>query len=73
MVKIYLNKKVRRFKVGLKKDITLKDVGNLKLNNNELITFKFEKKIMILLKKIGAFIFHNLLILESKKQALKLH
>lgn len=32
-------KKNRLFKVGAKKKITLKDVGSIKLNNNENVTF----------------------------------
>ena len=72
MVKIYLNKKVRRFKVGLKKDITLKDVGNLKLNNNELITFKFEKKNYDFVKKNWGFYISQSINSRVKKAGFKI-
>ena len=39
-----INKKNRYFKVGVKKNITLKDVGSIFLKNNENITFKTSNK-----------------------------
>ena len=56
MVKVNLKKKIRKFKVGLT-NIILKDVGSIRLNNDEIITFKYgKKKIMISVKNWGFYI-----------------
>ena len=43
--KMEFNKKnpPRNFQVGIKKEITIKDCGTIKLNNNEQVTFLTEK------------------------------
>ena len=45
-MKIKINKKVRKFKVGLSK-IILKDLGKIYLNKNEQVTFVRKKVSLI--------------------------
>ncbi len=49
-MKIKLNKKPRKFKVGFKK-ITLKDFGKIYLNNDEQLTFSKNKSEYDIVKK----------------------
>lgn len=49
-MKIKLNKKIRKFKVGIKKTI-LKDIGQIYLNNNEQLTFLKKKSEYDIVKK----------------------
>ena len=49
-MKIKLNKKVRKFKVGIK-ETTLKDFGKIYLNNNEQLTFIKKKSEFDIVKK----------------------
>jgi hypothetical protein len=49
-MKIRLNKKPRKFTVGIKK-ITLKDFGKIYLNNDEQLTFLKEKSEYDIVKK----------------------
>ena len=49
-MKIKINKKVRKFKVGLSK-IILKDLGKIYLNKNEQVTFVRKKSEFDIVKK----------------------
>jgi len=49
-MKIEINKKPRKFKVGIKK-VTLKHYGEIYLNNNNQVTFKNKKSEFDIVKK----------------------
>ncbi len=72
VVKINLKKKIRKFKVGLKNNITLKDVGDITLNNNEIITFKFGRKNYDFGKKNWGFYISQSINSRVKKEGFKI-
>ena len=72
MVKIKLKKKVRKFKVGLKKNIILSDTGSIDLKNNEIITFKFKKFNYDFGKKNWGFYISQSINVRVKKEGFKI-
>ena len=71
MVKVNLRKKIRKFKVGLT-NIILKDVGSIRLNNDEIITFKYGKKNYDFGKKNWGFYISQSINSRVKKEGFKI-
>ena len=66
-----LIKKLRKFTTGLKKQV-IKDVGVIKIKNNEMVSFQAgNKKFWEVTRKIGFYVISQLII--GLKKFLKRH
>ena len=71
-MKFNFRKKPRLFEVGVNNQITIKDIGDITLEDNEQVTFNSESGTKYdFTKKIGVIMQHNLLIIGYLMKDLK--